>query len=365
MGGFGGGQQAQAPKLDVGASLRLSPGQIDQLIRNTPAMARVLGDTSLREQSQNTLYGLGMLVDPAATLGQSMIDEAAQDRRSRIDSLNRQLRDGKISRRQFNAQKSAADNTYNEAATKARSINPLGDLQRTFAQEFGERDNLIGAMRGALGSTDEYNRLQGNLADGGELGRRLMGEAMSRSERGFGQLSAEAERDATQAARSGMAARGMATGSAGLGAELLNRDRFQRQRAAEDINFVSGVKADEQSRFTTSAQLSDAERARQLGTQQDIYNFSLSSNPRMMLAGLGSPYANMTQPAFGQLGNITGSVQPQYSGGQFSSGGMGGALMGGGMGAVSGAMAGAPLGPWGIAGGAVLGGLTGAIGGSR
>jgi hypothetical protein len=336
-------------------------------------VARAAGDTSLREQSQNTLYGLGMLVDPAATLGQSMIEEAAQDRRRQMSSLNRQLSEGKISRRQFNAQKRGIENTYNNATTKARGINPLGDLQRTFAQEFGERDNLIGAMKNALAPSSEYNRLQGNLAEGGELGRRLMGEAMSRSERGFGQLSAQAEREAIQSARQGMAARGMATGSAGLGAELLNRDRFQRQRAAEDINFVGGVMADERNRFASSAQLADAERARQLGTQQDIYNFSLSTNPRMMLAGLGSPYANMTQPALGQLGAITGSVQPQYSGGQFSSGGLTGGLVGGAMGAAGGALSGAAMGTmigpgWGTALGAglgALGGLTGFMGGSR
>jgi hypothetical protein len=70
-----------------------------------------------------------------------------------------------------------------------------------------------------------------------------------------------------------------------------------------------------------SSSLADAERARQLGTQQDIYNFSMSTNPRMMLAGVGSPYANMTQPAIGQLGAITGQVEPIYTGGQFSSGG--------------------------------------------
>jgi hypothetical protein len=241
--------------------------------------------------------------------------------------------------------------------------NPVAELTKAFAPEFAARDRLLGDMEGARGSSAEYTRLQGNLAEGGELGRRLMTEALGRSERGFGQLSAEAERNATQAARSGMAARGMATGGAGLGAELLNRDTYQRRRAAEDINFVGGVMSDERARFGTSAQLSEMERGRQLALGQDAYNFRLSTNPKLMLAGLGSPYANMTSNAMQMVSGA--QFTPQYSGGQFSSGGASGALMGGLGGAASGAMAGAPLGPYGMAAGALIGGASGAIGGSR
>jgi hypothetical protein len=220
-----------------------------------------------------------------------------------------------------------------------------------------------------------------------------------------GQLSPEAQRDAVQSARQGFASRGMATGNAALGAELLNRDRFARQREFENLGFAQNVEANDLARRSTntqlrqqagmqnaqafnnlsqfntlqrdatnrfnigllgqSAALSDAERSRQLATQQDIYNFGMSTSPRMMLAGIGSPYANMTAPAASALTGMLSTAQPQYSGGQFSSGGAGGALMGGAMGAASGAMAGAPLGPWGIAGGALIGGLGGAMGGSR
>jgi hypothetical protein len=67
-----------------------------------------------------------------------------------------------------------------------------------------------------------------------------MSQAMERAQSG-GRLSAEASRDATQAARAGMAARGMATGSAGLAAEMLNRDRFARARRDEDNAFASAV----------------------------------------------------------------------------------------------------------------------------
>jgi hypothetical protein len=281
----------------------------------------VLGDTARADSSANTLYGLNMLTDPNRTLRQAAVsDGAAEAEATRAAALKALKKPKNKKQRRANAARRKQINSlYDEQVAKARQdaegMTPLEDLQNTFAASFGDRDKLIGDMQGALGSTAEYSRLQGNLADGGELGRRLMGEALSRSERGFGQLSAEAERDAIQTARQGMAARGMATGNAGLAAEMLNRDRYSRQRAAEDINFVGGVMADERGRFMTSAGLADAERGRQLGTQQDIYNFRLSTDPRMMLAGLGQPYANLQVPGLQQLGGIVGGVQPQYSGG--------------------------------------------------
>jgi hypothetical protein len=54
-------------------------------------------------------------------------------------------------------------------------------------------------------------------------------------------LSAEQERDAVQAARAGMAARGLGTGNSALAAEMLNRDRFATQREAERRIFASSV----------------------------------------------------------------------------------------------------------------------------
>jgi hypothetical protein len=52
-------------------------------------------------------------------------------------------------------------------------------------------------------------------------------------------LSAGELRDATQSARQGMAARGMATGMGALGAELLNRDRFANQRQQQRRAFAA------------------------------------------------------------------------------------------------------------------------------
>jgi hypothetical protein len=258
--------------------------------------------------------------------------------------------------------------------------------------------------RGITAQQADMERMQAQETGQSAIGGRLMDEAMRKMDQG-GQLSPEAQREAVQSARQGFASRGMATGNAALGAELLNRDRFSRQREFENLGFAQGVEANDLARRTQntllrqqagmqnaqafnnlsqfntlqrdatnranmgflgqSAALSDAERTRQLMTQQDMYNFSMSTDPRMMLAGIGSPYANMAAPAASSLTSMIGMAQPQYSGGQFSSGGAGGALMGGLGGAASGAMAGAPLGPYGMAAGALIGGASGAIGGSR
>lgn len=316
MGGFGGsgGQQASPPTLDLKQSSQLLQRQLELQRDFMPDFTNVAGQLSREQYQRNVDFGLGMLGDTSLRQRyETAMPEETQRRRALLDQLD---------------------------ASQAAS--------------------------------PEYQRMQAELADGGEIGRRLMGEALQRSERGFGVLSPEAQREATQQARSAMAARGLATGNAGIGAELLNRDRFQRARAAEDINFASGVMADQRGRFATSAQAAEQERARGLGLRQDAYNFAIGTNPGMMAIGMGSPYANMTQNAMQMVGSA-GGLRPMYSGGQFSSGGMGGALMGGGMGALSGALSGAALGSvvpgigtaLGAGIGALAGGATGFMGGSR
>ena len=112
----------------------------------------------------------------------------------------------------------------------------------------------------------------------GALGGSLLSEAQRRVESG-GRLSAEASRDAVQAARAGMAARGMATGSAGLAAELLNRDRFARARNMEDLAFAQGVQnADVQRRMSNADLALQAAR----GNQALAGQMSLADQAAMM-----------------------------------------------------------------------------------
>jgi hypothetical protein len=350
MGGFGGGQQAQAPTLNVGKTLKLNEGQLKLLNEYAPVIAQTLGDTSRSQNTQNTLYGLNMLTRPNATLNREQIapiQERMQKTQGKIKDLRQELK-GAGNKRKQEIRREIGNlqdrvKTQRGRIADIRDNRPLQQLQKTFSKEFAQRDALLGEMEGAIPSTAEYRRLQQRLGAGvkaqtvdrGTLGESLYQTAMERAQ-SDGRLSAEAERDAVQAARSGMAARGMATGSAGLGAELLNRDRYARARQAEDLAFAQGVQTEDLGRrqfnagmidstnrynmglLADSANYADAERARKLNTRQNIYNFSLASNPRMMLAGVGSPYANMTQNANASVTGLTANVTPSYSGGQFS-----------------------------------------------
>jgi hypothetical protein len=125
-----------------------------------------------------------------------------------------------------------------------------------------------------------------------------MQQAVARAQSG-GRLSSEASRDATQAARAGMAARGMATGSAGLAAEMLNRDRFARARQAEDNAFASAVQGqDVQRQFSNQearmrAAMANQQRDQSLGemsmraqmANQAANQNQLAQNRGFMMAG--------------------------------------------------------------------------------
>ena len=363
---------ASPPTLDTAKSKELTAAELAIKRKEISPTTAAAGEASRSEAGKNMAFALRGFTNPASVIYGDQIKANSAKLKTTQDKLaatRGSLRRGGLTPAETTRLKQKEKSLVAQVAqgqTRLKSLqtrNPVAELTKAFAPEFAARDRLLGDMQGARGSSAEYTRLQGNLAEGGELGRRLMSEALGHSERGFGQLSAEAERNATQAARSGMAARGMATGSAGLGAELLSRDTYQRQRAAEDINFVGGVMSDERARFGASAQLSQAEQARKLALGQDAYNFRLSTNPKLMLSGLGSPYANMTSNAMQMVSGA--QFSPQYSGGQFSSagGGMGGNMgmaAGGALtGAATGAMMGAAAGGIGAIPGAIIGGLAG------
>ena len=239
-------------------------------------------------------------------------------------------------------------------------------------EEMRRRRALLDQLDAADAASPEYARLQGTLADttGGALGQALTREAETRAAN-IGGLTPEEERQAIQQARAGMAARGMATGNAGLGAELLNRSQFQRARRSEDLALIGSVGQADEARRTgyagQAAQLAEQERMRRMGLGQNAYNFALGSNPGMMALGMGSPYANVTPQSMQMVAGSQG-LSPMYSGGQFSGQGGGGFnMMGAGAGALSGAATGAMLGSVvpgiGTAAGAIGGGLMGGLGG--
>jgi hypothetical protein len=267
------------------------------------------------------------------------------DTKQSASLLRQQL---EIQREQLPAMSVAAGNASRQESRRNIDfgLKLLGDqklrssYEAALPDEMRRRTSLLGQLDAAQSAAPEYTRFQEQLQ--GAVGERA------------GMLSAQDARDATQQARAGMAARGMATGSAGLGAELLNRDRFVQQRRAQDLGILG-----------QSAQLAEQERMRRMGLGQDAYNFSMGTNPAIMAMGMGSPYANLTQNSMAMVGGAQG-LSPMYSGGQFSSGNQGMNMAAGGLGgALSGAAAGSAAGPYGAGAGAVIGLGAGLLSSSR
>lgn len=451
MGGSGSSappqQQATPPTLDLAQTTGLTQANIDLYRRNIGPVTEEMGTVNRGQDALNTFFGLRMLTDPGEALGRAMDREVTpllNEAQTELRQLERLKERGpktdkktgekfyllgkgreaiRINEADLEArigQTQTAISGYSDDLNRARTWDPVSELTQTFSDQYATRDRLLDDMRSSIGSTSEYDRFQEALGRGvtaqqaemermqaqetgqSEIGARLMNEAMRKMDEG-GRLSPEAQREAVQSARQGMAARGMATGSAALGAELLNRDRFARQREFQNLGFAQSVEAadlqrrtqntmnrqqaglqnaqafNNLSQFNTlqrdatnrynlgllgqSAAVADAERSRRQLLQQDIYNFSMGTDPRMMLAGLGQPYANMTAPSASALTTMASMTQPIYTGGNFTPQQMiGGGINpwgGAAAGALSGAAAGSAFGPYGAAAGAVIGGAGG------
>jgi hypothetical protein len=192
-----------------------------------------------------------------------------------VDSANTRLQSGPSITETF---KKADPETY-AALDRARGfssqigqINPQSQAYLSAAgagyqsRDIGQ-NNIAAAQIGAIGdvsSRDIAAARLGQIADIraqqaaaaqaraqqtgiSSLGGQLQQTAAERLALG-GRLSEAASRDAIQAARAGMAARGMATGNSALAAELLNRDRYSQQRFLENAGFATGVEGQDLSR---------------------------------------------------------------------------------------------------------------------
>lgn len=106
--------------------------------------------------------------------------------------------------------------------------------------------------------------VQGGQVGEGQLGSALMGRALQGINLA-GRLGEQEARDAVQSARQAFAARGLATSGGAIGAELLNRSRYQRQREMQDLAFATGVQeADtDRQRFNLDRML-EADKANQI-----------------------------------------------------------------------------------------------------
>jgi hypothetical protein len=125
---------------------------------------------------------------------------------------------------------------------------------------------------------------------------RLMQDAESELALGRS-LSPEQQRQATQSARAAFAARGMATGNAAAGAEILNRDAFATARQDQRRGFAAGVN-----------QMDLARRQRRVGlagAYGDLDPFRQAIGPAF---GLGSQTLSTTT---GQVNSIFGGSLAQ------------------------------------------------------
>ena len=164
--------------------------------------------------------------------------------------------------------------------------------------QFGTADDLakrldndyLARTRGVIGeelqSASEPNQIEA------ELQRQAQDElALGRA------LSPEEQRNATQSARAAMAARGMATGNAAVGAEILNRDAFAQQRLDQRRQFAAGVN-----------QMDLARRQRRIGlagAYGDLDPFRQGMGPAF---GLGMQTLSTTA---GQAGQVFGNSLTQ------------------------------------------------------
>ena len=164
--------------------------------------------------------------------------------------------------------------------------------------QFGTADQLAGKLdndylartRGVVGeeltAASAPNTIEARLQQDAEAEL-----ALGRS------LSPEQMRQATQSARGAFAARGMATGNAALGAEILNRDAYASARQDQRRGFAAGVN-----------QMDLARRQRRVGlagAYGDLDPFRQSLGPAF---GLGQSTLSTTT---GQVGNIFGGSLQQ------------------------------------------------------
>lgn len=139
--------------------------------------------------------------------------------------------------------------------------------------------SIQGVKMGDFGSAQAVRAADVANVGQGALGQSLMGEAQRRVAL-QGRLDPQATRDAVQSARQAFAARGMASGNAALGAELLNRDRYSRQRAFEDLGFAQQVQGQDLSRQfqNQQTQLGVSLANQQAAMQAEIANLQARYN---------------------------------------------------------------------------------------
>jgi hypothetical protein len=181
-------------------------------------------------------------------------------------------------------------------------------------------DQLIAAEDQAtqLGRIGDYTEQLGYQAardlEGTDIERELGSQALRDLQLGRS-LSPEQERQATQQARAGMAARGLGVGTGALAAEVLNRDAYASQREADRRNFAGSTN-----------QMLVGNRQNRIGQVGNILGQSANTrmnqaNLRTALAGANltvDPYARALAPGAG-MGSSTLGQSGQMIGNTYNS----------------------------------------------
>jgi len=198
-------------------------------------------------------------------------------------------------------------NTIGSRDVRAAQMGPVADV----------RAQQIGASR-----MGDFGRANATTISAGQVGQGTLGASlMNRAQAGIdraGQLSPEAARDAVQAARQGFAARGLATGNAALGAELLNRDRYSRQREFEDLGFAQQVQGQDLGRQFQNVgnQLTAAQSNQSAALQAEVANLQARYNAAAQNGNWQQAAAIQNQMA--TLQADTANQQTAFNTGQFN-----------------------------------------------
>jgi hypothetical protein len=168
----------------------------------------------------------------------------------------------------------AAGRGYTAGTISAQNVNAaqMGPIGNVSAQQ------VTAPTMGDFGRANA-TRISAGQVGTGTLGQSLMQRALSGIASG-GRLNEQASRDAIQSARQAFAARGLATGGAAIGAELLNRDRYARQREMEDLQFASGVQGQDLGRQFQNVgnQLAADQSNQQAALQAELANLQARYN---------------------------------------------------------------------------------------
>jgi hypothetical protein len=119
-----------------------------------------------------------------------------------------------------------------------------------------------------------------------------------------GEISPEEARDVEQQTRAGFAARGNVLGNQALGAELLNREKYQRERQGERRQFATGVEG-----------LSEGDISRRFGLGMGVQGLSAQDVaqrfqlPESVLGTGTEAYTKLTNPLLAYASDLFSSNQ--------------------------------------------------------